>query len=771
MKRSSAIIALGAAALISFSCSVKEEMAPASEPIRFRAVMEAPEVDPDADAATKAYADQNLKFYWNRGDLVSVFHEKTYNRQFIFKGRTGSTAGDLERNGSDPDFFSEVDIESGYNYSIYPYDYDNACDYDGTLTVVFPEEKTYVPNGSGIGADLIMAARDTGGDFFYMHVAGYLGFQLWGEGVAVSSVTFSSNNGEPIAGYPLVVFTDDGVPTLTFLSSDPDNSTSMTVNYSTPVEIGSSSDEATFFWMSVPPTILTKGFTITVRDADGGVFTRKTNSSFVIERRVFKTIAPLKVEITPSVGSVTLDNTEAELMTGETLTLTATVLPENAPDKSVSWSSSNQGVATVDENGKVTAVAPGTATITVTTDEGGKTASCIVTVKADISYRLTLTPTSSEINFGETVTLTPTLYTAVDGTETSSSLSPASVTWSVSDPSVVSVSGGTVSALKGGEAVITVKYTPEGYGELSASADVSVKDVVSYSLAMTPAEATVNVGESQTYEVTLTTVRNGVSSESAVEATLSVSDSEVASVSGNTVKAISGGSVTVTAKFTPEGSAEELSATAALTAKDVISYSVALTPAEATLEIGETQDYVLTLTTVKNGQSTEAPVTGFTLSSSDGTVASVSDATVSALKEGTVTLTAKYTPEGGDELSATATLTVKPEAVITYSIAITPAEVTLKVGETQEYVLTLTTTKDGESTESAVENFTFTISDPTVASAEGAVVTALKEGEVTLTVNYTPEGSDALTATATLKVNKTPNQAGDPVIVDPDEEF
>ncbi|MBQ9173767.1 MAG: Ig-like domain-containing protein [Bacteroidales bacterium] len=771
MKRSFTIIALAAAALVSFSCSVKEEMAPASEPIRFRAVMEAPEVDPDADAATKAYADQNLKFYWNRGDLVSVFHEKTYNRQFIFRGRTGSTAGELERNGTDPDFFSEVDIESGYNYSIYPYDYDNACDYDGTLTVVFPEEKTYVPNASGIGADLIMAARDTGGDFFYMHVAGYLGFQLWGDGVSVSSITFSSNNGEPIAGYPLVVFTDDGVPTLTFLNSDPDNSTSMTVNYSTPVALGTSSSDATFFWMSVPPTILTKGFTITVRDADGGVFTRKTSSSFVIERRVFKTIAPLKVEITPSVGSVTLDKTEAELRPGETLALTATVLPDNAPDKSVSWSSSNPSVASVDGNGKVTALGAGTATITVTTNEGGKTAKCVVTVKSETSYRLTLSPASSEINFGETIVLTPTLYKSVDGTETSSSLSPGSVQWSVSDPSVVSVSGGTVSALKGGSAVITAKYTPEGAGEISASADILVKDVVSYSLAISPAEATVNVGESQTYEVTLTTVKNGVSSESPAAATLSSSDPSVASVSGNTVTAVKGGSATITAKFTPEGSAEELSATAALTAKDVISYSVALTPAEATLEIGDTQEYVLTLTTVKNGQSSEAPVTGFTLSSSDGTVASVSGATVSALKEGTVTLTAKYTPEGGDELSATATVTVNPEAVITYRIALTPAEATLKVGETQEYALALTAVKDGISTESSISGFSITFSDPSIASAEGNVVTALKEGEVTLTVKYTPEGGEELTATATLTVNKKPNEAGDPVIVDPDEEF
>ncbi len=81
-----------------------------------------------------------------------------------------------------------------------------------------------------------------------------------------------------------------------------------------------------------------------------------------------------------SVTGVTLDKTTATLDINQTLTLVATVAPENATNKAVTWASDNTGVATVDANGKVTAVAAGTANITVTTADGGKTATCAVTV-------------------------------------------------------------------------------------------------------------------------------------------------------------------------------------------------------------------------------------------------------------------------------------------------------------------------------------------------------------------------------------------------------
>ncbi len=89
-------------------------------------------------------------------------------------------------------------------------------------------------------------------------------------------------------------------------------------------------------------------------------------------------------QTTVPVTGVTLTPASATLTVGDTSTLTATIEPDHAVDKSVTWTSSNTGVATVDEKtGEVTAVAAGTATITATANDGsGKSASCVVTVKA-----------------------------------------------------------------------------------------------------------------------------------------------------------------------------------------------------------------------------------------------------------------------------------------------------------------------------------------------------------------------------------------------------
>lgn len=90
--------------------------------------------------------------------------------------------------------------------------------------------------------------------------------------------------------------------------------------------------------------------------------------------------ASLGDSVTYVVRGVSLDRSALTLIEGGTAQLTATVEPIDATNKKVTWSSSAPGVATVDASGNVTAVAEGTATITATTDDGGKTATCTVTV-------------------------------------------------------------------------------------------------------------------------------------------------------------------------------------------------------------------------------------------------------------------------------------------------------------------------------------------------------------------------------------------------------
>ena len=82
-----------------------------------------------------------------------------------------------------------------------------------------------------------------------------------------------------------------------------------------------------------------------------------------------------------SVTGVSLDRPNAELVVGGTLKLTATVAPADATNKTVSWSSNKEDVATVSDDGTVTAKNVGEAVITVTTADGGKTATCTITVK------------------------------------------------------------------------------------------------------------------------------------------------------------------------------------------------------------------------------------------------------------------------------------------------------------------------------------------------------------------------------------------------------
>lgn len=113
--------------------------------------------------------------------------------------------------------------------------------------------------------------------------------------------------------------------------------------------------------------------------------------------------AETKVTVTTNVESVTLDKTEGVLTVGNTVTVAATVTPDTATYASVTWTSSDEAIATVDSEGKITAVAPGTATITATSDSNpDASAAYAVTVQAKKVVTSTSTKTSSKSNSGNT---------------------------------------------------------------------------------------------------------------------------------------------------------------------------------------------------------------------------------------------------------------------------------------------------------------------------------------------------------------------------------
>ena len=125
---------------------------------------------------------------------------------------------------------------------------------------------------------------------------------------------------------------------------------------------------------------------VAIVDGDGKVTAVKAGSAtvIVITTDGSKT-AKCDVTVEPRpipVSGISLDKSSLELVEDEEASLIATIAPADASNKSFSWSSSNSQVATVDDGGKVKAIAPGTATITATTADGGKTATCVVSVKA-----------------------------------------------------------------------------------------------------------------------------------------------------------------------------------------------------------------------------------------------------------------------------------------------------------------------------------------------------------------------------------------------------
>ena len=240
-----------------------------------------------------------------------------------------------------------------------------------------------------------------------------------------------------------------------------------------------------------------------------------------------------------AVTGVTLDKTTISLEAGQTAQLTATIQPGNADNQAVTWSSSDNNVVSVDATGKITANAKGSATITVTTADGGKTATCTVTVTepaAPVAVTgVTLNKNNTTIYTGRTETLTATIQPA-DATN-------KAITWTSDNTGVATINNGVVTGVSVGTATITVKTADGGF---TATCTVTVEEApIVHPTGVSISKTSINlqIGGSETLTATVTPA-----DANNKNVTWSTSDATVAAVDKNgKVTGIKAGNATITA--------------------------------------------------------------------------------------------------------------------------------------------------------------------------------------------------------------------------------
>jgi uncharacterized protein YjdB len=241
-------------------------------------------------------------------------------------------------------------------------------------------------------------------------------------------------------------------------------------------------------WMSSNEKIATV-------DANGNVKALKAGEAWVKAVSVDNAEAKdsCKVTVTQPVTGITLSKENYTFdKARESVQLTATVLPEDASNKEVRWSSSNENVCIV-QNGLVTAVASGTATITVTTVDGNFTANCIVKVVQHVA-KVEMNKTSLTLKVGDEDRLTASV--APDNAENKA------LTWMSSNEKIATVdANGNVKALKAGEAWI--KAVSIDNVEAKDSCKVTVTQPVTGITISQEAIKLTNIGENKQLEATV----------------------------------------------------------------------------------------------------------------------------------------------------------------------------------------------------------------------------------------------------------------------------
>ena len=388
------------------------------------------------------------------------------------------------------------------------------------------------------------------------------------------------------------------------------------------------------------------GYTFVNWTENGAQMSTDVNYTFTLEKNR-NLVANFQVAPVPVTG-VTLNHTTWTAKLGDpTLTLVATVQPTNATNQAVTWSTSNANVATV-TNGIVTFVGAGNATITVTTQDGAKTATCNVTVTVPVTG-VTVDPTTATLTVGQTRQL---IATVAPGNATN-----RTVTWTSNNENVANVSAsGLVTAKAAGSAEITVKTAD---GNFTATCTVTVNAVVQPPIITTqPVNQTISVGGTINFSVVATGTnlsyqwrKDGVNIPGAMSASYSKTNAQVSDagkytvVVSNTAGSVTSNEVTLTV--------------------NPVSIPVTGVILDQTNLIQTIGDPLVMLTATV--QPTNATNQAVTWSTSNANVATVTNGMVTFVGVGEAIITVT-TQDGGK--TATCHVTIKDVQIPTYTLTV-----------------------------------------------------------------------------------------------------
>ena len=386
-----------------------------------------------------------------------------------------------------------------------------------------------------------------------------------------------------------------------------------------------------------------------------------------------------------------------------TVKLSANVMPSNATNKTVTWSSRNTSVATVSSDGTVKAVGYGTTVITAKT-VNGLTSNCTVTVNPIAVTGVSLNKTSlSFTGTGSSQTLTATV--------SPSNATNKTLTWSSSNTSVATVSNGVVKAVGFGTATITAKSN----NGKTASCSVTVNPIQPTGIKATPETSTL-YGLNGTVKLSANVMPSNATNKTV---TWSSRNTSVATVSSDgTVKAVGYGTAVITAT-TVNGLTSNC--TINVKKEEVTSLTIATKPTKTNYYVGDTLNTAgLTLKATYNNGTTQTITSGFTC-----TPTALSTA-------GAQTVTVSY---GGK--TATFTVNVQDVTLSGIAIASNPSKISYYVGDTLDTTgLKLTVTYNNGTTQTITSGFTCT---PTALSTAGVQTVTVNYGGKTATFTVSVE--------------------------------